>query len=218
MRRAKGNRGFTLVELMVALVVLTIGLFSIIHLQVITVRGHTYARETMEAMDIALGVRNYLLTRGVEWASLRAGGSLPVTTVFSDVLGATPLVIPAPTSGSEINFAALGWVMKYGEMSIAADAGPAGATAINVFGRDVVTFPGLWGARGAYRVHFMFHPVPLPFDPPGGRLVRGTIFVSWESKDHGIDVDWTNWWSDETAFWNRHMVSVPLVIRQIKRW
>ena len=47
--RVGGGRGFTLIELMVAMVVLTLGLFSIIHLQVVTVRGHAYARERNEA-------------------------------------------------------------------------------------------------------------------------------------------------------------------------
>jgi len=185
---------------------------------VVTVRGHTYAREQMEAVEIAMGVKNYLLTRGVEWIDLRDGADRAMPDIFQDILGATPLAVPTPTSGSDINFASLGAVMKYEEKSIAADASPGGATAINIFGRDVITFPDLWGARAAYRVHFMIHQVPLPFDPPGGRLVRGTIFVTWESKDHGIDVDWTNWWTDETGYWNRHHVAMPVVIRQTKRW
>jgi len=217
-KKPRGRRGFTLIELMVALVVLSLGLFSIVHLQIVTVRGHTYSRERAEAMEIANGIAQYLQTKGLEWADLRNGVDILPTVVYADVLGNTPLVDPPPPQGTDINFAALGAVERYVDMTTSADATPAAASAINVFGKNPVSNPGLDGARGAYRVHFVAHQIPLQNDPPGGRMWRVTIFVSWESKDHGMDVNWSSWWTDETAYWNRHMVSVTTIIRQARRW
>ena len=69
-RRRSGRSGYTLIELMVALVVLSLGLFSILQLQVYTVRGHAYAREKLEALRIAQGVAEELRTRSLECSDI----------------------------------------------------------------------------------------------------------------------------------------------------
>ncbi|MBW2700245.1 MAG: prepilin-type N-terminal cleavage/methylation domain-containing protein, partial [Deltaproteobacteria bacterium] len=45
--------GFSLIEVMVAMVILTLGLFAVINLQVIAVRGNTFARARTDAQKIA---------------------------------------------------------------------------------------------------------------------------------------------------------------------
>ena len=59
--------GFTLIELMVALVLLSIGLFSVIQLQVVTVRGGAFARERSEAQALANAVAEEMRARALNW-------------------------------------------------------------------------------------------------------------------------------------------------------
>jgi len=218
-RKKTTQRGFTLIELMVALVVLTIGLFSIIHLQVVTVRGHTYARERAEAYEIGLGVAQNLQVLAKEWVEMRVGGNQSFQAVFGNMLGANSLVNPAPQAGNPIPIASLQSVQRYLDIDTSADANPGTASAINIFGRNPVTDAGLLGARGGYRVHYIAYNIPLRAgEVPDLRVVRVIIFVSWESKDHGTDVDWTNWWNGGAGFWNRHMVTVTTTIRQARHY
>lgn len=216
MRVAERTRGFTLVELMVALVVLSLGLFSVIHLQVVTIRGHSYAREREEAYQIAQGIAENLRTRALQWEDLR--NPAPDKT-FEEVFPEIAKITPPPAGGAVIDINTLRALQEYAGTGIAADSSAESAAPINVFARNPTDHPDLPGARGAYRVHYIAYDVPLEEGvPPDGRLVRVTIFVSWESKDHGADVDWSNWWNGGAGYWNRHIVSVTTYLRQARKY
>jgi prepilin-type N-terminal cleavage/methylation domain-containing protein len=215
MRLARTERGFTLVELMVALVVLTAGLFAIIHMQVVTIRGHSYAREREEAYQIAQGIAENLRTRSLEWLDLRDG----MDKTFADVFPEITLITPPPLAGTNIDMINLRSMQEYAGTAISADGTPQTASPINVFGRNPTDNPGLPGARGAYRVHYIAYAVPYQEgQPPDGSLIRVTIFVSWESKDHGADVDWSNWWNGGAAYWDRHIVSVTTYLKRHRKY
>lgn len=208
------KRGFTLVELMVALVVLTLGLFSVIHLQVVTIRGHTYAREREEAYQIAQGIAENLRTRSLAWLDLRAAQDKTFAEVFPEIT----LTDPPPLAGTNIDIATVSSLQVYAGTTIASDGSPESAAPINVFARNPTDNPGLSGTRGAYRVHYMAYAVPLEEGQPAdGNLVRVIIFVSWESKDHGTDVDWSNWWNGGANYWNRHIVSVTTYLKRHRK-
>lgn len=214
MRRARTETGFTLVELMVALVVLTAGLFAIIHMQVVTIRGHSYAREREEAYQIAQGIAENLRTRSLEWLDVRHG----MDKTFADVFPEITLINPPPLAGSNIDMVNLRSLQEYAGIAISADGTPQGASPINVFARNPTDNPGLPGARGAYRVHYIAYAVPYQEgQPPDNTLIRVTIFVSWESKDHGADVDWSNWWNGGANYWDRHIVSVTTYLKQHRK-
>jgi hypothetical protein len=73
------------------------------------------------------------------------------------------------------------------------------------------------GLGAVYRVHYAAHPVYLePGDPnPSTDLVRVTVFVSWDNKDHGEEYVWTDWTNN---LWQRHMVSTTAYIRRHRYW
>jgi prepilin-type N-terminal cleavage/methylation domain-containing protein len=54
-RRRSGQRGFTLIELMVAMALSTVGLLGLLALQMIAVRGNMMSRNFGEAIGIAQG-------------------------------------------------------------------------------------------------------------------------------------------------------------------
>lgn len=209
------NKGFTLIELMVALVVLTMGLFSVIHLQVVTIRGHAYAREREEAYQIAQGIAENLRTRALAWEEFRPPAP---SRTFEEVFPEIEKITPPPAGGAVIDLDELAALQVYAGTNIAADTAPESAAPINVFARNPTDDPDLPGARGAYRVHYYAYDVSLVEGvPPDGRLVRVTIFVSWESKDHGADVDWEDWWTGDAEYWNRHIVSVTTYLKQVRK-
>ena len=63
----------------------------------------------------------------------------------------------------------------------------------------------------------------IPFDPsvPANidpTLVRMTVIVSWDSKDHGDqDYDWGAW-DNECNFWRRHMVNTTFFLSRSRHW
>ena len=217
MRLAKEKNGFTLVELMVALVVLTLGLFSVIHLQIVTIRGHSYAREREEAYQIAQGIIEEMKIRNLEWVDLRMLD--PDLEEFDDHSQGL-IISPSPLYGNDIDIADIRALRLYGGTDIAADDNPQSAAPINIFARNPTADPGLPGARGAYRVHYVaYHVRPENLDGPDLDMVRVILFVSWESKDHGTDVDWSGggWWNTGT-YWDRHMVSVTAYLKKNRRY
>ena len=188
--------GFSLIEVMVAMVILTIGLFAVINLQVIAVRGNTFARARTDAQKIAQGVSNEIRTRALGWVNSNLG-STNWDGLFTEMrLTAAPL-----SDGSNLALANLGSVTTYQEKIIADDSLMASANLIDVAGN---TGPG-----AMYRVHFIAHGVPMmPGASVGAdpNLVRVTVLVSWDSKDHGRqDYAWNAW---QANYFSRNMVSV----------
>ncbi len=93
MRTPPTNQGFTLIELMVAIVVLAIGIMATIALQYTALAGYTSSRETTGAVEVARSIEQRLKTEALSW---QTGSSPASTTAFT---GETSL-LAAMGSGS----------------------------------------------------------------------------------------------------------------------
>jgi hypothetical protein len=187
---------------MVAMVVMSLGLLSILHLQVVTVRGHAYARERTQATQIALGVSEEMRHTAQGWLSMRNGTKVAVNSLFPDLV-----VLPAPPVGDQLDYANLRSVTSYAGQDIAASSAFVDAWKINTFGASIEggSPPAL--ATGAlFRVHYVAHWVDLPAPAPPNSVFRVTVVVSWGNKDHGEGANWTNW-HGQINFFKRHMVT-----------
>lgn len=225
-RLAGGSPGFTLIELMVSMTVLSVGLFAIIHLQVVTVRGHSYARERTQAYEIALGVAEELRTWGHGWAELPDGSGYSFADTFTstnpnlsnNLIRSTLTALPA--QGSQLAFGSLNALESYRGYKVSADYTLKMARLINVLGKgpavDGVNAAELEACAAIYRVHYIAHPVRL--QAGGGAspdLVRVTVFVSWDNKDHGDrSYDWTTWGDTSGTFFDRNMVAMTFFINR----
>ncbi len=97
MRCRSGNKGFTLIEIMVAIVLFLIGAISVARLQTWSVRGTTFGREALVATTAAQTLMEQLKEQAVlgNFATvLNAGGpsqvtSNPTMTVASIKAGTT---------------------------------------------------------------------------------------------------------------------------------
>jgi prepilin-type N-terminal cleavage/methylation domain-containing protein len=219
-RKGAGREaGFTLIELMVALVVLSVGLFSIIHLQIVAVRGNAYARERYEASLLAQAVAEDLRTQVLVWMDM--GGAAP------DFAGTFPqfTIDPVPAQGTEITMNELHSVQNFNGQIIAAGDAPVLAQPINPDGLTQAGPASLDNARAIYRVHYTAHLVEvIPGQPVDGEVVRFTVFISWDNKDHGAqnqarlwDEDLAGWFNPAT-FFQRHMVTVTFYLARKKIW
>ena len=193
----KRREGFSLIEVMVAMVILTVGLFAVINLQVIAVRGNTFARARTDAQKIAMGVSDEIRTRALGWVS-----SNTINRAWTDVFLNMPLSDSPTGAGANLDLLDLRSVMRYQEQDIAPGNAVGAAQLIDV---SASTVPG---GGAMYRVHYIAHEVPPLVPRPGDipNLVRMTVFVSWDSKDHGRQ-DYL-WGADWSLYFRRHMVSV----------
>ena len=221
--RRPAERAFTLIELMVAMVVMSLGLFAVIHMQVITVRGHSYARERSQATQIAQGVADQTRKKGLEWVTHRSGVAVDFNEVFKDeyniVLKMPP---PDPSAGDNLSVLDLHSLLTYCEdvddqpQPIAGGTDFINAWRINTYGysQEGGALPIQW-AGAMYRVHYVAHFVPLPPPAQPNSLVRMRVFVSWDNKDHGESTNWVAW-ATEANFWRRHMVVVTFYLSRHK--
>ncbi len=67
MKSPSTNQGFTLIELMVAMVVLAIGIMATIAMQYTALAGYTASRETTGAVEVARSVEQRLKTEALAW-------------------------------------------------------------------------------------------------------------------------------------------------------
>ena len=213
--RIRSVKGYTLIELMVSLVVMTLGLLTVIHLQVVTVRGHSYSRERTQATQIALGVAEEMRNRSRAWV-VRRSGPETFATVFPDiVLAATP------TGGAQLSMANMYSMINYADNQIAVDSGFPSAYRINTYGYSPdsgAATPDLY-AGALYRVHYIAHYFQLPLPAPAGlqNMVRMTVFVSWDNKDHGQSTNWQTW-ATVGNYWRRHMVTLTFYLTPTKTY
>ena len=210
-RRRPGDSGFTLIELMIALVVMSLGLLSILHLQVVTVRGHAYARERTQATQIALGVAEEMRHAAKGWLSKRDGTKVAVNTLFPNLL-----VLPEPAGCNQLDYADLRSVTRYAGQAIAASSAFLDAWRINTYGYSPdsgAAAPALW-AGAIFRVHYVAHWVDLPTPAPPQSVFRVTVIVSWDNKDHGEGTNWANW-SGQNNFFRRHMVTKTFYLYRV---
>jgi prepilin-type N-terminal cleavage/methylation domain-containing protein len=195
--------GFTLIEVMIAMVVMSIGLFAVIQLQVVTVRGNAYARETTEAYELAMAVAEDFRLEALKWTNPTA--SFDTVYYGGGVLDA---ILPAPVLGGDFGLGDLRAVPMLHGQPIASGAGFGDALPINIHGQTA-------GERAVYRVHCLAHRFQLSDFDPSALTTRVTIFVSWDNKDHGSQaVAWES--AAPGVFFGRHMVSVTFFLEPVR--
>jgi hypothetical protein len=212
---------------MVAMTVLSVGLFAIIHLQVVTVRGHSYARERTQAYEIAMGVAEELRTWGHGWVELPGDSGYGLAGTFTNtnpnldtnLISATLTTLPA--EGGQLVFGNLNALESYRGYKVSADGALINSRLINIFGKgpkvDGVNAAELESCAAIYRVHYVAHQVRLWAGGTLGNpdLVRVSVFVSWDNKDHGDrSYDWTQWGAAGGTFFDRNMVAVTLFLNR----
>jgi prepilin-type N-terminal cleavage/methylation domain-containing protein len=97
--------GFTLVEVMISLGVMTVGAMSIVALQQQTTRANVHARELSTATQIAQNVVERLKLDGVSWntASTTPNSDLQLTYWLKSINGSTPGAFGALSARSITN-------------------------------------------------------------------------------------------------------------------
>jgi prepilin-type N-terminal cleavage/methylation domain-containing protein len=73
----KGSKGFTLLEVVIAMLILAVGLLGLTALQAVTVRGNSFATQVTEASTIAQDQHERLLA--TPFTALASGGPNSVT-------------------------------------------------------------------------------------------------------------------------------------------
>ena len=214
----KGAFGFTLIEMMMAMTITSVGLFSIIQSQYVVMRGHAMARERMEATMIAQGAMQEIRTRALRWSAMPGTAA---STTFLSIFPELALTA-SPGAGENLPFSALRPLPRYVGQPICLTGSTAinGAFKINTRGESVTNTP--LALRALYRVHYLAFLLPInPTVPTVLRadLVRIVLFVSWDNKDHGEQsYDWAGEWYNEDHFFKRQMVQMTFNLTQNKLW
>ncbi|NMB76958.1 MAG: prepilin-type N-terminal cleavage/methylation domain-containing protein [Myxococcales bacterium] len=200
--------GYTLVELMIAIVIVGVGLFPVIQLQLVSMRNSTYAEERTGATMLAQAVADELRTRALRWT-----GSTAFNAIFPDILTDN-----LPTCQSPLNTATnLRSLLRFRAQDIAAGQPLAQATPVNRLGNPVTNFPNLTGMGAIYRVHYVaYRDCPRPDDAVvDDDIIKVIIYVSWDNRTFGHqDYDWNVGWTVADMFWKRHMVSTTVTLRR----
>jgi len=227
-RRRRGRKpeaGFTLIELMAAMVIMSVGLFSVLQLGVVSVRGNNFSRERTEAMRIAMGVLEEMRTLSIQWVDNQ---NAPDNT-FADVFPGL-VVTPAPDPGEQLATDDLKPLPTYladgaDRNEISGGDSPDQALPVNSLGLPAGGGDDLANARAKYRVHYLIHkvrtyPVLGASAPPlDDHVVRVVIIVSWDNSVFGdTEYDPAEWWGDGEDFWKRHMVVVSGVLFRRRVW
>jgi prepilin-type N-terminal cleavage/methylation domain-containing protein len=213
--RWHNRRGFTLIELMAAMVVMAVGLFSVIQLQLVSIRGTSYAQERSGAQEIANGVAMEILTRSLQWADAQPTVGPGSTATFAGTFGTDIMPVEVPDNAATmIPWSDVHAIPSYlgktiGNGNIAQLINTVGCSSLSSAHPDCQNI----GSKGQlYRVHYTAENVYLKQGDvtPSPDLVRITLFVSWDNKDHGLSYDWKT--IDGTNFWDRHMVAVTFLV------
>lgn len=202
------RRGYTLIELMIAIVIVGVGLFPVIQLQLVSMRNSTYSEERTGATMLAQAVADELRTRALKWT-----GSTAFAAVFPDIL-----IDNLPNCQSPLNTATnLRSMQRFRAHNVAAGQPLAQATPVNRMGNTVTNFPNLTGMGAIYRLHYAaYRDCPRPDDPAvDDDIIKIIIYVSWDNRTFGHqDYDWTVGWTAADMFWKRHMVSTTVTLRR----
>ena len=219
---AAGRGGFTIIELMVAMVIMAVGFSALVQMGLVTVRGHSYSREWMEAYDIAQSVLEDLRTRALEWTT-QAGCQV---TDVNNVLPANVGSAVKDDGNTDLQFSDMSsWPVLQGNIiSNGQSTGLTDSRTTNIFGLNSSTGTNAYQkARAVYRVHFVAHRMTYSGldvcgQQPGAQMIRITVFVSWDNKDHGNQDEAWDAYDDEGEFWKRHMVSMTTFVTPEFRW
>ncbi len=221
MKTKKRNlSGFTLIELMMAMVVLAIGLTAVVHMTLVTMRGNAYAREVMEAYQIAQAAMEELKVRAMTWVKFSGDttpGYVDDTSArdLYDVLPASS-VVDMPPGGTDLQWTDVRSLISLHGKPIASGTSVADSSTINVHGDSAS------GRRRIYRVHYVANWVPAEDGDPGNstsNLLKITVFVSWDNKDYGdSNSTWGTIENDGSNFWDRHMVALSEFLSATYFW
>ncbi len=202
------RRGYTLIELMIAIVIVGVGLFPVVQLQLVSMRNSTYSEERTGATMLAQAVADELRTRALRWT-----GSTAFAAIFPDIQIDNLANCQAPLD-TATNLRSM---QRFRAQNIAAGQPLALATPVNRLGNTVTNFPNLTGMGAIYRVHYVaYRDCPRPNDPAvDDDIIKVIVYVSWDNRTFGHqDYDWNVGWTAADMFWKRHMVSTMVTLRR----
>lgn len=203
-----GRRGYTLVELMIAIVIVGVGLFPVVQLQFVSLRNSSYAEERTGATMLAQAVADELRTRALRW-----GGINTFAMVFPEIM-----VNNLPNCQAPLDTAThLRSMQRFRGQNIAPGPALGAAQPLNRLGNLITNFPTYSGIGAIYRIHYTaYNDCPRPNDPAvDSDIVKIIIYVSWDNGSFGHqDYDWTAGWTAGDGFWKRHMVSTSVTLRR----
>jgi prepilin-type N-terminal cleavage/methylation domain-containing protein len=217
-RKVRPAAGFTLIEVMMAMTILSLGLFAVVQLQVVAIRGNAYARERTEAKDLLDTVVDDIRTRAMQWVDERTVD--PDPDFNQAAYGGGLLMSATPAPGVMVPAADLDSLPILKGISIRNAPGYNGARPINVHGQPAG--PGV--ERAIYRVHYYAFPLMAPDNITDLGVVRMTVFVSWDNRDHGSQthafdtLDPGTWTADSSEFFDRHVVSASFYVSRNRLW
>jgi len=128
--RRAAERGFSLVEIMVAVVVICVGLLGIAKMQALALSGSNIARQRSMAAYLAASLASSMHSNRTFWASAAAAAMAPVGAPLT-ITSATQTVSPAALVGGVTNATCIG-------AASAVPACPGTAGAQNLAGFDIV--------------------------------------------------------------------------------
>ena len=202
--------GFTLIELMAAMVVLAVGLSAIIQLQLVAIRGTSYAQEVDQATQLAKGVVDDLRVQALGFVDIQ-NGAFPTTTLFTNVFNPN-VVATALNNPDDIQFSSGGLnALEFYEGKPIAGGSPLNSSfLINIKGDQQAAT--MVGRRTIYRVHYFAYPLLTQFGLASQDSYQITVFVSWDNKDYGdTNYDYGDW-TTEQVFLNRHMIKMSFLL------
>jgi hypothetical protein len=198
---------------MAAMVVVAVGLFAVIQLQLVSIRSASYAREVDQASQLAMGIVDNLRVRALGWVNIQRGPFQGTNTlfpaVFTDIVQDLAITDPPNQNMNVTELQAFPW---YEGNPIAGGTAFTLANLINVMG--VAQGPaGTSGAGAIYRVHYVQYQPLDTFGAPAANVRWFTVFVSWDSKDYG-DPNHVYNSTDNALFFKRHIVKMPFFLFQ----
>ena len=174
--RARRSRGFSLVELLMVVVVTTLGFVALLNMQMATLRGLAHAKHVAEGTNLAENFIEQLRLEFMSWTAipgqgLDGGGSFPHLKDLVVGGGVTP---GAQATGDIVG--APGW-MRAGSASgdgrRVSRVGPVNTLGFNNGIRQAMIQPGFEGTDRPYCMHYR-----LTWLVPD-RAIRVEVEVSW---------------------------------------
>ena len=174
--RAGTRRGFTLVELLVVIVVSTMGFLALFQLQISTLRGLSNSRRIIEATNLGENFIEQLRLEFMPWTD-RGGEGLGDVSKFPHLAGLQPsgASVGGQTPGGEVTDAT-GWVIgdeDGGEDRRVSRVGDPHPHGFNIGSRKAMITHGFEGDEQPYCLHYRLTWLIVD------RAIRAEVEVSW---------------------------------------